>query len=98
MATGREEMYHGTKSSIKDRLQSSAPPINTATTPKALIIEASPLIRKLSNVSGDNFHEFSDIFYSHVSRLANGFDRLDVVFDRYFQNSLKRQTQVAQEY
>ena len=94
LATGREEMYHGTKSSTKDRLQSSAPPINTATTPKAVNNEASPLIRKLSNVSVDNFHEFLVIFYSHVSRLANGFDRLDVVFDRYFKNSLKRQTRV----
>ena len=95
LATGREEMYHGTKSSIKDRLQSSAPPINTATTPKAVIIEASPLIRKLSNVSVDNFHEFSVIFYSHILRLASGFDRLDVVFDRYFKNSLKRKTRVS---
>ena len=42
----------------------------------------------------DNGHEFSVIFYSLVSRLSNGFDRLDVVFDRYFKNSLKRQTRV----
>ena len=63
---GTDEMYHGTKSSIKDRLKSSATPIKTATSPKAIITEASPLIRKLSGVSVDNFHEFAVVFYNHV--------------------------------
>ena len=89
---GTDVMYHGTKSSIQDWLQSCQPPIPTSTSPKAIIIEASPLIRKLSNVSVDNFHEFAVVFYNHVVRLAGGFNRLDVVFDRYFSNSLKAQT------
>ena len=89
---GTDEMYHGTKSSIKGRLQSSQPPLPTATSPKAIIMEASPLIRKLSSVLVDNFHEFAVVFYNHVVRLAAGFNRLDVVFDRYFNDSLKAQT------
>ena len=38
------------------------------------------------------FIEFAVMFYNSVIRLAEGFDRLDVVFDRYFNNSLKAQT------
>ena len=49
-------------------------------------------MRKLSNVLVDNFYEFAVVFYNYVIRLAEGFDRLDVVFDRYFKNSLKAQT------
>ena len=36
-----------------------------------------------------NFYEFAVAFYNHVIRLAEGFDRLDVVFDRYFKSNSK---------
>ena len=36
-------------------------------------------------------YEFAVVFYNYVTRLAEGFDRLDVVFDCYFKNSLKAQ-------
>ena len=42
-------------------------------------------------MSADNFYECK-LFYNYVIRLAGGFDRLDVVFDFYFRNSLKAQT------
>ena len=58
----------------------------------AIIVEASLILRKLSNVSADNFYEFAVVFYSYVIRLAIGFDRLDIIFDRYFKNSLKALT------
>ena len=32
------------------------------------------------------------MFYNYVTCLAEGFDRLGVVFDRYFKNNLKAQT------
>ena len=52
-----------------------------------------PILRKLSNVSVHNyFYGFAVVFYSYVIRSAEGFDRLDVVFDRYFKNSLKVKT------
>ena len=43
-------------------------------------------------MSADNFYEFAVVIYNYVIRLAGGFDRLDVVFDFYFKNSLKAQT------
>ena len=32
------------------------------------------------------------MFYHYIIRLAEGFDRLDIVLDHYFMNSLKAQT------
>ena len=49
-------------------------------------------MHKLSNVPADSFYEFAVVFYNYAIRLAERFDRSDVVFDRYFKNSLKAQT------
>ena len=62
----------------------------------AIIVETSPILCKLSNVSADNFYEFAVVFYKYVIRLSEGFDRLDVVFHCYFKNSLKAQTRKGQ--
>ena len=61
----------------------------------AIIVDASPILRKLSNVPADNFFECAVMFYNYAIRLAElaeGFDRLDFVFDRYFKSSLKMET------
>ena len=87
-----DEMYHGSKSSIRERLPSCQQPTMSEIYRNAIIAEASPILGKLSNVSADNFYEFAVVFYNYVIRLAERFDRLDVVFHRYFKNSLKAQT------
>ena len=89
-------MADGSKSSIRERLPSCQQPIMSETCRNTIIVEALPILRKLSNVSADNFYEFSVVFYNYVIRLAEGFDRLDVVFDRYFKNRLKAQTKKRQ--
>ena len=58
----------------------------------AKIVETSPILHKLSNVSADNFYEFAVVFYNYVIRLAEGFGWLDVVFDHYLKSSLEVQT------
>ena len=78
-------MYHDSKGSIQERLPSSQQPIISETYRNVIIVEALPILHKLWNVSADNFYEF--VFYKYVIRLVEGFDRLDVVFDRYFKNS-----------
>ena len=62
----------------------------------ALITEASPLLHKLSNIILKTFYDFAVVFYQHVNRVAEGLQRLDVVFDCYFSNSLKLQTGMGQ--
>ena len=85
-----EEMYHG--SSVPERLPSCQQPIISETYQNTMIVETLPILCKLLNVSAGNFYEFAALFYNYVIRLAEGFGRLDVVFDRYFKNSLKVQT------
>ena len=87
-----DEVYHDSKSSIQERLTSCQQPIISETYRNVIFVEASPILRKLSNVSADNFYEFAVVFYKYVIHLAEGFDRLDVVFDLYFKNSLKART------
>ena len=92
-STGNSDlMYHGTKSSIQERLPSCPEPSNVSSSEKAVIIEASPLLRKLSNVNVESFHDFAVTFYRHVVNLAKGSSRVDIIFDRYFDHSIKAQT------
>ena len=77
-------MYNGSKSSIQERPPSCQQPIISETYRDVIIVEAAPILHKLSNVSADNFYEFAVVFYKCVIRLGEGFDRLDVVFDHYF--------------
>ena len=88
-----DEMYHGSKSSIQEIL---SPCHHVRDMSKCHIVETSPILCKLSNVSADNFYEFAVVFYKYVIRLSEGFDRLDVVFHCYFKNSLKAQTRKGQ--
>ena len=83
-----DEMCHGTKSLIQERLLSCQQPIMSETYRNAIIVEASPILRKLSNVSADDFNEFAFVFYIYVICLAEGFGRLDLVFDCYLIQSV----------
>ena len=51
-----DEMCYGSKSSIWERLPSCQQPIISETYRNVIIVETSPILRKLSNVSADNFY------------------------------------------
>ena len=53
------------------------------------------MLCKLSSISVETFHDFA-VIYQHVNQLAEDFQKLDVVSDRYFSSSLKSQTQMGQ--
>ena len=38
------------------------------------------------------FHDFSVVLYKHICNLSLGYARMDIIFDRYFERSLKKQT------
>ena len=65
-----DEMYHDSKSSIRERLSSCQQPIISETYRNAIIVEASPILRILSNVSADNFYQSAVMFYNYVIHLA----------------------------
>ena len=51
-----DEMYHGSKSSIRERLPSCQQPIMSGTYRNVIIVEATPILHKLSSVLADNFY------------------------------------------
>ena len=92
LAVNENMMYHGTKSSIKDRMQLCHKPDIETSSRSSLIIEMSPIIHKFSGINVDTYHDFAYVLYRYCLILASGFDRLDVIWDRYFKQSLKEQT------
>ena len=73
-----DEMCHDKKLSIQDRLQWGQSPSPNPHNSKVLIIKASSLLRKLSNVIFDHFCEFTVIFCHHVVQSAKDCKKLDV--------------------
>ena len=85
-------LYHSNKADIAKRLDSEES-IANQDGKSAIILEMSPLIRAKSCSFGiDTFSDFAVIIYDHVMKLSHGYDRVDLVFDRYFQESLKEGT------
>ena len=58
-----DKIYHGTKSLKQDRFQTCELPNYNQNNLRAFIIEASPLLRKLSSISVETFHDFAGVFY-----------------------------------
>ena len=52
-----------------------------------MIIELSPILR--SDFSADTFADFAHKVYICVRNIADGYDRVDIICDRYFDDSLK---------
>ena len=95
------ELYHGSKSDITKRFPSpiSVAPEHDQESKSPIILEMSPLIRAkaFSSQSSSlaNFGEFSLLIYYEVMRLAAQYKRIDLVFDRYFDRSLKEATRAG---
>ena len=95
------EMYHGAKSEITKRFNSSRAVVQPfdGESKSAIVIEMSPLVKSkafatdTSNLA--DFSEFSLLIYYEVMRLASNYDRIDLVFDRYFERSLKEGTRTG---
>ena len=88
LSVNSETLYHGTKSSIIQRIEKTERP--AAVPSSALIIDFSGLIRISFNAT--TFLDYCQKIYRHIMEMANDFGRVDVICDRYFENSLKNQT------
>ena len=62
----------------------------------AMLVEMSPVIKVKAfathNGSLTNFCEFAVLVYDEVMKYASNYDRIDLVFDRYFEKSVKEGT------
>ena len=93
LAEDETTLYHGTKSKLKDRIQQTEKPVISNNLKSALIIELSPtaVFRLAETPSVHSFHDFAVLVYHHIKDLAHDYQRVDVVCDRYFNDSLKEQ-------
>ena len=71
----------------------STPPQVTVTGSASLVIDGQALINAIGKPSGaTTFFEYSTVFLQYVLSIGSSFHRVDIVFDRYFSNSIKSTT------
>ena len=96
LASTSDTAYHGKKFDIIKR----PPPFSLLYLPNkesnaAIITKMSPVIRaKCASVTSDvdYFSNLAVVVFLHVQTLTSCFDRVDLAFDRYFEQSLKEDT------
>ena len=81
-------LYHRRKSNILQRFKPTEFPGNE--TSSAIIIELSAILRCSFNAI--TFNDFAGKIYAYIIDIAIGYDRVDIVSDKYFENSIKSLT------
>ena len=85
----RHNLYHGTKSEITKRFEGSEKIITNISTKNAIVIELSVIIKAKTKSLCSTFNGFAEEVYASIMFLAKGYERYDVVTDRYFAGCLK---------
>ena len=88
LSSNRHNLYHGTKPNILQRFKPTEFSGNEASS--AIIIELSAILRCSFNAI--TFNDFACNIYSYIIGIASVYDRVDIVCNRYFENSLKSLT------
>ena len=88
LSVNEHNLYHGTKSNILQGFKPTKFPGNEISS--AIIIELSAILRCAFNAI--TFNDFAGKIYTYITDIATGYDRVDIVCDRYFENSLKSLT------
>ena len=92
------ELYHGSKSEITKpfHFQTSVALPYELEAKSSIVIGISPLIKAkaFATHTGSlaNFGQFPLLVYCEVMKCGTNYDRIDLVFDRYFEKSLKEET------
>ena len=81
-------LHHGTKSNILQRFKPTE--FSGNETSSAIIIELSAILRCLFNAI--TFYDFAGKIYAYIIDIATGYYPVDIVYDRYFESSLKSLT------
>ena len=85
-----ETLYHGTKSDILKRFETTQP--MQPQSKSVILIELSPLLRR--NFNADTFLTYAQRLYYFILDMGRDYDRIDIICERYIENSLKSQTRV----
>ena len=93
ISTDSRSLYHGNKSDILKRFEKETQlPIHERNA--ALIIDLSVIVQIMAQQKCTTFKEFSRKIYRYIMNLAteSKVERIDIVADRYFEDSLKGAT------
>ena len=85
-------LYHSKKSAITDRFTTANNNPNFDSASSAIVIEMSAMIMIKAKCDAETFHDFAMILYHYIMDQAKRFERVDIVCDQYFDNSLKEGT------
>ena len=83
----KSEMVHELEAKLKENDPRTPKYDNLAGT--CCIVDVMANIRKIPTKSSKTFGDFSDAFLSYIASTAKGASRIDLVFDSYFEMSLK---------
>ena len=92
------ELYNGSESEITERFHSPTSLVlpYELQAKSSIVIEMSPLIKAkvFATHTGSlvNFGEFSLLVYCEVMKYGTNYDRTDLFFDQYFEESHKKET------
>ena len=89
MSGDGSDLYHGLKSNILNRFEQVTNRIEISSS-AALLIELSPVFRRDTHYG--TFEEFTRRLLNNVKKFPSGYSRVDIICDRYFNNSLKNLT------
>ena len=92
MLYNKQQMYLGNKSQL---LKIFDPTLHFTSTPKkdALILDFSEIVNSQAVVTtAKPFNKFSDVIIKFVHNLSSGYSHIDIIYDSYFDNSLKLHT------
>ena len=86
LSVNNDELYHGMKSYILKRFDSTIKPC-IPSTDSCIIIELSVLIKSNDRISVTTFNDYADFMLKQLLKLGDGFERIDIIADRYFTKS-----------
>jgi hypothetical protein len=55
----------------------------------AMVVEMAAIIQTHASVPVPSFLDFSKLLYNHIMKLTKGYQRCDIVCDRYLSNSIE---------
>ena len=90
MAETDTKLYRGKKSQMLKRFSKwkySEP--CKRNTKAAMVVEMSTVIQINANVPVSTFDDFSKLLYIYILNLSKGYKRVDIVCDRYLEDSIK---------
>ena len=85
-------LYHGTKSDILKRLNSTEKPNLNPKNRNAIIFNLSAIVKSKSKSNCLTFDDFANYIYRIKMLMSKNYERCEIVADRYFEGSLKEWT------